>query len=94
MRGSSISSKLPPAGQPRLGCFIVEDLIDHVVEVAQRIVASRAIAANRHGNVSVRLPGAGEMYFTAGPFLRNHPASSVVRVGLDGNSREGELPVH
>ena len=32
------------------------------------------------------------MYFTAGPSLRDHPASMVVRVGLDGTLREGELP--
>src|SRR6202162_3302887 len=32
------------------------------------------------------------MYFTAGPSLRNHTASAVVRVGLDGTLREGELP--
>jgi L-fuculose-phosphate aldolase len=32
------------------------------------------------------------MYFTAGPSLRNHAASAVVRVGLDGTLREGVLP--
>jgi L-fuculose-phosphate aldolase len=32
------------------------------------------------------------MYFTAGPSLRDHPASAVVRVGLDGTLLEGELP--
>jgi L-fuculose-phosphate aldolase len=32
------------------------------------------------------------MYFTAGPSLRNHPASSVVRLGLDGTLLEGDLP--
>jgi L-ribulose-5-phosphate 4-epimerase len=69
-----------------------KDLIDQVVEVAQRVVASGAISGNGHGNVSVRVPGADEMYFTAGPSLRNHPASSVVRVGLDGTLLEGELP--
>jgi L-ribulose-5-phosphate 4-epimerase len=55
-------------------------------------VASGAISANGHGNVSVRVPGAREMYFTAGPSLRNHPASAVVRVGLDGTLLEGDLP--
>jgi L-fuculose-phosphate aldolase len=56
------------------------------------VVASGAISANGHGNVSVRVPGAEEMYFTAAPSLRNHPASAVVRVGLDGTLLEGELP--
>jgi L-ribulose-5-phosphate 4-epimerase len=32
------------------------------------------------------------MYFTSGPSLRNHPASLVVRVGLDGTLLEGDLP--
>ena len=69
-----------------------KDLADQVVDIAQRVVASGAISANGHGNVSVRVPGATEMYFTAGPSLRNHPASAVVRVGLDGTLLEGDLP--
>ena len=68
------------------------DLVDQVVDVAQRVVASGAISANGHGNVSIRVPGAHEMYFTAGPSLRNHAASAVVRVGLDGTLLEGDLP--
>ena len=32
------------------------------------------------------------MYFTAGPSLRNHSGSDVVRIGLDGTLREGVLP--
>jgi L-fuculose-phosphate aldolase len=69
-----------------------KDSADQVVDIAQRVVASGAISANGHGNVSVRAPGAEEMYFTAGPSLRNHPISAVVRVGLDGTLLEGELP--
>ena len=69
-----------------------KDLADQVADIAQRVVASGAISANGHGNVSVRVPGAGEMYFTAGPSLRNHPASAVVRLGLDGTLLEGDLP--
>ncbi len=68
------------------------DLAGQVADIAQRVVASGAISANGHGNVSVRVLGADEMYFTAGPSLRNHPVSAVVRVGLDGTLREGELP--
>jgi L-ribulose-5-phosphate 4-epimerase len=63
-----------------------------VADIAQRVVASGAISANGHGNVSVLVPGAEEMYFTAGPSLRAHPASMVVRVGLDGTLLEGDLP--
>ena len=63
-----------------------------MIDVAQRVVASGAISANGHGNVSVRVPGAAEMYFTAGPSLRDHPVSAVVRLGLDGTLLEGDLP--
>jgi L-ribulose-5-phosphate 4-epimerase len=69
-----------------------KDLAGQVVDVARRVVASGAISANGHGNVSIRVPGAAEMYFTAGPSLRDHPASAVVRIGLDGTLLEGELP--
>ncbi len=69
-----------------------KDLAYQVVDVARRIVASGAISATGHGNVSLRVPGADEMYFTAGPSLRDHPASAVVRVGLDGTLLEGDLP--
>lgn len=61
-----------------------KDLAEQVADIAQRVVASGAISANGHGNVSVRVPGEDEIYFTAGPSLRGHPASAVVRVGLGG----------
>jgi L-ribulose-5-phosphate 4-epimerase len=69
-----------------------KDLAGQVVDIAARVVASGAISANGHGNVSIRVPGAEEMYYTAGPSLRGHPASAVVRVGLDGTLLEGDLP--
>ena len=69
-----------------------KDLAGQVADIAHRVVASGAISANGHGNVSLRVPGAEEMYFTAGPTLRDHPAAMVVRVGLDGTLLEGELP--
>jgi len=68
------------------------DLAEQVVDVAARVVASGAISANGHGNVSIRVSSGDEMYFTAGPSLRNHATSAVVRIGLDGTLREGELP--
>ena len=69
-----------------------KDLIDQVLETAQRVVASGAISANGHGNVSIRVPGAEEMYYTAATSLRDHPRSAIVRVGLDGTLLEGNLP--
>jgi L-fuculose-phosphate aldolase len=67
-------------------------MVDQVVEVARRVVASGAISANAHGNVSLRVAGEDEIYFTAGSTLRDHPGEAVVRVGLDGVLREGLLP--
>jgi L-ribulose-5-phosphate 4-epimerase len=73
--------------------FVMDvDLAGQVVDIARRVVASGAISANGHGNVSIRVPGAEEMYFTAGPSLRDHPVSAVARVGLDGTLLEGDLP--
>ncbi len=68
------------------------DMVAQVIDVANRVVASGAISANGHGNVSLRVPGEDEMYFTGGPSLRNHLPEAVVRVGLDGALREGQLP--
>jgi len=67
-------------------------LVEQVLATAAGIVASGAISANGHGNVSVRVPGADEMVFTSAPSLRGLTAGGVVRVGLDGTLREGQLP--
>ncbi len=67
-------------------------LVDEVVAAAANVVASGAISANGHGNVSIRVPGADEMYFTSAPSLRGLGPASVVRVGLDGALLEGQLP--
>jgi L-ribulose-5-phosphate 4-epimerase len=69
-----------------------KDLVQQVLDVANAVVASGAISANGHGNVSVRVPNTDEMYYTGGSSLRAHPAELVVRVGLDGTLREGQLP--
>ena len=69
-----------------------KDLVDQVIDTALRVVASGAISANGHGNVSIRVPGAQEMYYTAAPSLREHPRSAIVRLGLDGTLLEGNLP--
>jgi L-ribulose-5-phosphate 4-epimerase len=68
------------------------DMVNQVVEVANKVVASGAISANGHGNVSLRVAGEDEMYFTGGPSLRGHPPEAVARVGLDGTLREGQIP--
>lgn len=69
-----------------------QDLVDQVIHTAGSVVASGAISANGHGNVSIRVPGAEEMYFTSASSLRGLTADGVVRVGLDGGLIEGALP--
>ncbi len=68
------------------------DFVDQVVAAAAGVVASGAISANGHGNVSVRVPGSDEMYYSAAPSLRGLGPDGVVRVALDGTLREGNLP--
>ena len=69
-----------------------KNLVDQVVDAAARVVAGGAISANGHGNVSLRVPGAEEMYYTAAPSLRGLGPDGIVRVGLDGTLLEGQLP--
>ena len=67
-------------------------LVDQVVAAAASVVAGGAISHNGHGNVSIRVPGAEEMYYTAAPTLRGLGPEGVVRVALDGTLLEGSLP--
>lgn len=67
-------------------------LVEQVVAAAASIVGSGAISANGHGNVSLRVPGADEMYFTSAPSLKGLGPDGVARVALDGTLLEGNLP--
>ena len=67
-------------------------LVDQLIGAARAVVAARAISANGHGNVSVRIPGADEMLFTSAPSLNGLTPEGVCRVGLDGTLLEGALP--
>jgi L-fuculose-phosphate aldolase len=68
------------------------ETVDQIVDTARRVVASGAISANGHGNISIRIQDADEMYFTSAGSLRGMGPEDVVRVGLDGTLREGALP--
>jgi len=68
------------------------ELVEQVVAAARSVVAGGAISASGHGNVSIRVRGAEEMYYTAAPSLRGLGPDGVVRVGLDGTLLEGSLP--
>ena len=67
-------------------------LVEQVVAAAASIVGSGAISANGHGNVSLRVPGAEEMYFTSASSLKGLGPDGVARVALDGTLLEGNLP--
>ena len=69
-----------------------ETLVDRVLGTAASVISGGAISANGHGNVSLRVPGAAEMYFTSAPSLNRLQPEGVARVGLDGTLLEGELP--
>jgi L-ribulose-5-phosphate 4-epimerase len=69
-----------------------KSFVDQVLGTAARVIASGAISHNGHGNVSVRVPGAEEMYYTAAPSLNGLTPDGIVRVGLDGTLIEGALP--
>jgi L-ribulose-5-phosphate 4-epimerase len=69
-----------------------QGLVAQIVDAGRAVVAGRAISANGHGNVSVRVPGADEMYFTSAASLNGLGAADVVRVSLDGTLLEGSLP--
>jgi L-fuculose-phosphate aldolase len=68
------------------------EYVDQVIAAARMVVAGGAISANGHGNVSVRVPGGDDLYYTAASSLRGLTAEGVVRLGLDGSLREGALP--
>ena len=67
-------------------------IVEQLVAAAASVVGSGAISANGHGNVSLRVPGAEEMYYSSAPSLRGLGPDGVVRVGLDGTLLEGSLP--
>ncbi len=67
-------------------------LAEQVADTAAAVVASGAISANGHGNVSIRIPDSQEMLFTTAPTLRGLTPEMVARVRLDGEIVEGEVP--
>ena len=67
-------------------------LVDQVLAAAASVLAGGAISANGHGNVSIRVPGADEMYFSSASSLKGLTAQGVARVALDGTLLEGNLP--
>jgi L-ribulose-5-phosphate 4-epimerase len=67
-------------------------LVDQLIDATSRVLASGAIGANGHGNLSLRAPGFDEMYFTSASTLKGLRADGIARVRLDGTLLEGTLP--
>lgn len=67
-------------------------LVDQLIDATERVLAGGAIGANGHGNLSIRVPGADEMYFTSASTLKGLGPGGIARVGLDGSLIEGQLP--
>jgi len=74
------------------GTNVDRDFVNAVLDAAARVVAGGAISGNGHGNVSLRVPGAEEMYYTSAPSLKGLGPDGIVRVALDGTLLEGTLP--
>jgi L-fuculose-phosphate aldolase len=66
--------------------------VDGLIDTTRKVLASGAIGANGHGNVSLRVAGADEMYFTSAITLEGLTAEGIARVRLDGTLIEGQLP--
>lgn len=66
--------------------------VEALLDLARAVVGTGAIGGNGHGNISLLAPGTDDLYYTGGQDLRAHPASQVVRLGIDGELREGSLP--
>jgi len=69
-----------------------KNLVEQMLAAAASVVASGAISNNGHGNVSLRVTGAEEMYFTSAPSLKGLGPDGIARVALDGTLLEGNLP--
>jgi len=69
-----------------------DDVRRALLEAAEAVSASGVLSLSGHGNLSVRIPGRDEMLFTAGGSLRRLGPENVVRIRLDGELLDGELP--
>ncbi len=67
-------------------------LVEQLRTAAAAVVASGAISANGHGNLSIRVAGGDELYYTAAASMKDLRPEGVVRLALDGTLIEGSLP--
>lgn len=70
----------------------LDDLKRQLLDAAAAVSSSGVLSMSGHGNLSIRVPSRDEMLFTAGGSLRGLTAEGIVRIRLDGELLEGELP--
>lgn len=63
-----------------------------VLAAAGELDARGLLSASGHGNVSVRLPGTDEIWYTAHSSLRTVTEAQLARITLDGEVRRGTVP--
>lgn len=69
-----------------------DELRQLLLETAAAVADSGLLSLSGHGNLSLRVPGRDQMLFTAGGSLRGLRPDAIVRLGLDGQLLEGDLP--
>ncbi|WP_066796770.1 class II aldolase/adducin family protein [Caldivirga sp. MU80] len=80
-----------PSGEEGAG-LVSEDEIKQEITRVMRALYERGLVSALGGNVSARVPGAGEFWITpSGVFKGNVNVDDLVKVDLDGNVIEGVL---
>jgi L-ribulose-5-phosphate 4-epimerase len=63
-----------------------------VLAAAAELDGRGLLSASGHGNISVRIPDADEIWYTAHPSLRTVTGAQLARIALDGTVRAGTVP--
>jgi L-ribulose-5-phosphate 4-epimerase len=63
-----------------------------VLAAAGELDARGLLSASGHGNVSIRIPGTEEIWYTAHPSLRTVAEAHLARIAVDGTVRSGTVP--
>ncbi|HJQ01821.1 MAG TPA: class II aldolase/adducin family protein [Jatrophihabitans sp.] len=67
------------------------DPVPAILAVARQVADRGLLSASGHGNISVRLPAADEIRYTAVSDLRELRSEHIARISLDGSVRSGQL---
>ena len=64
---------------------LTDSLRNQLYETVHGVLATHAISGSGHGNVSIRIPGRDEMFFTNPPSLNGFDASGIARAAWTGS---------